>query len=457
MTEETSEPRGRGAALTDLARILAGGLWFPLLFFFGFLLCYALPFHNPTPHDVRVAVSGPQAAREIRAGFGKASPGAFDIVTAGSPAEARRKVLDRDTEAAFAADAARPTLYLAKADGALLEQAVTTAFRTVVERGGGQLTTVELVPTASGDTSGTGLFYLTMSLNISAYIAVMMLIRAHLTRRGKLLTLVCLSAFMSVVAYLIGRGLDIVPGEPLGILYLFLLSQAVAWVTYGLVPFVKQFLPGVAITLFVLLSIPSSGGAIPYQMVPAFFRALHPVFPLGNVIEALHGIFSFDGKGVLRPTLVLCAWLLLGLLLVALGAVLARRKEHEHAGAAVPEAPVEDPALEAPVPHAVTPGAHDPFGERAVVLGGEVFHDDGRPAPGVFITVLGHDGHQLLHTVTDEDGRWGAAGLPEDWVTVLALAKGHRPAASRVLPREGHVTRQDFVLATPSAHAVPSA
>ncbi|WP_431038750.1 hypothetical protein ACQYWQ_28915 [Streptomyces sp. P6-2-1] len=456
MTEENPEPRGRGAALAHLARTLASGLWFPLLFFFGFLLCYALPFHNPAPHDVRVAVSGPQAAREIRAGFDEASPGAFDIISADTAADARRKVLDRDTEAAFAADAGRPTLYLAKADGALLEQAVTTAFRTLVERQGGQLTTVELVPTASGDTSGTGLFYLTMSLNISAYISVMMLIRAHLTRRGKLLTLACLSAFMSLVAYFIGRGLDIVPDEPLGILYLFLLSQAIAWVTYGLVPFVRQFIPGVAITLFVLLSIPSSGGAIPYQMVPAFFRALHPVFPLGNIIEALHGIFYFDGRGVLRPTLVLCAWLVLGLLLVAFGAVLSRRKEHEAAGATAAEEPVEDPALEAPVPHAVTPGAHDPFGEGTAVLGGEVFHDDGRPVPGVFITVLGHDGHQLIKTVTDEEGRWGAAGLPEDWVSVLALPKGHRPAASRVLPREGHVTRQDFVLAAPSAHAVPS-
>ncbi|MFE9249005.1 hypothetical protein [Streptomyces sp. NPDC007088] len=454
--EELPDGSGRRSALSHLVRTLAGGLWFPLLFFFGFLFCYALPFHNPQPHDVRVAVAGPAAADRVRAALDRAAPGAFAVRPARDAAEARSKVLDREVSAAFTTDSQQSTLYLAKAAGGLLEQTVSGAFGPLAEQSGQRLRTVELVPTASGDATGTGLFYLAMSWNISAYIVVMMLIRVNLTRRGKLLTIVGLSAFISVVGYFVGRAMHIVPDEPLGILYAFLLTQAIAWTTFGLVPFVRQFIPGVAITLFVLLSIPSSGGAIPYQMVPGFFRALHPVFPLGNVIDALHGVFYFDGKGVLRPTLVLCAWIAGGVLLVVLGAVLMRRKEKERVGPTTAEAPVEDPALETPVPHAVTPGAHDPFGERTTVLGGEVFHDDGRPASGVFITVLAEGGRQLLKTVTDEEGRWGAAGLDENWVSVLAIARGHTPAVTRVLPREGRVTRQDFVLAAPGAHAVPS-
>lgn len=41
-------------------RTLAGALWFPAVFFFGFLVCYLLPFHSPAPHHVEIAVSPPR-------------------------------------------------------------------------------------------------------------------------------------------------------------------------------------------------------------------------------------------------------------------------------------------------------------------------------------------------------------------------------------------------------------
>jgi len=41
-------------------------MWFPLLLFFGFCLCYALPFHAPAPHGLTVAVSGSVNASQQR-------------------------------------------------------------------------------------------------------------------------------------------------------------------------------------------------------------------------------------------------------------------------------------------------------------------------------------------------------------------------------------------------------
>ena len=90
----------------------------------------------------------------------------------------------------------------------------------------------------------------------------MMLLRTELSRRQKLLTIVGVGIVAAVVSFLVAFALDVIPGKPMFILLGFLLTQAVAWTTFGLVPLVKQFIPGVAIAVFVMLSVPSSGGAV---------------------------------------------------------------------------------------------------------------------------------------------------------------------------------------------------
>lgn len=443
-------------AKPGLVRTLAESLWFPAVFFFGFLLCYVLPFHSPSPHDVRVAVASPTAAAQIDAGLADSAPGAFDIVPAEDAADAREKIRNRDTVAAYAASDNGGTLYLAKVNGSMLESTLTETFTPIAERGGGRLTTHELVPTEHGDATGTGLFYLSMVWNIVPYISVMMMMRAFsLSRRAKVGTLAGAGVFMSVVGYLIARAMDIIPNEPLAMLYGLILTQAVAWTVYGLVPFVRQYIPGVAIILFVLLSIPSSGGAVPHQMVPGFFRFLHPIMPLGNMIDALHGIFYFDNKGLLRPTLVLCGWLLLGAILIAAGALSQRRAERREATAegageeatTAVERPVEDPSFEAPTPHAVS--AHGPhhFGSHGPMLHGTVTEEGGAPASGATVTITDAAGHQLARTVTDGRGEYAATGLPEDFTLVLVSAPGRMPAVAQALPRSGRVSQKDFTLA----------
>jgi hypothetical protein len=57
-------------------------------------------------------------------------------------------------------------------------------------------------------------------------------------------------------------------------------------------------------------------------MVPAFFSWLHPILPLGNLIDAMRSIFYFDGTDMIRPTLVLCAWIVVGAALVTASALL---------------------------------------------------------------------------------------------------------------------------------------
>ncbi|MET9859375.1 carboxypeptidase regulatory-like domain-containing protein [Streptomyces smyrnaeus] len=452
---------GTSSTLGATVRTLAETLWFPAFFFTGFLVCYLLPFHNPVPHHVDVAVAGPSAA-QLEQALEHKSPGAFDIHQVADARAAQDAVTDREATAAYVPGAEHPKLYVAKADGYSLESVLQKTFTGVAQQSGGRLQVHEAAPTAPGDGMGTGLFYLVLACTIPSYVSVMMLLRATtLGRRKKVVTLVSIGVVESVVAFLVARSMEVVPNEPLAIPLVFLMTQAVALTSYGLVPFCKQFFPGVAMGLFVLLSMPSSGGAIPVQMVPGFFRALHPIMPMGNLIEALRGLFYFDGKDVWQHTLVICAWVLAGVALIALGAWKERRAARKEAGAGAEEEtapaeptaepPVEDPSFELPQPSAVAPH-HRRMGLQEPNLTGQVTDEHGRPLPGVAITVTGTHGRELVRAITDQHGEYAAAGLSDQFVNVIASSPDRLAAVARLQIRDGHPLRHDFRL---TARPVP--
>ena len=297
-----------------LVRTLASALWFPIFFIVGFMVCYLLPFHAPAPHHVPVAIVGEQAAHQVEAAFDKALPGGVEITAVPDDHAARDSITGRDAVAAF--NPQTGDLYYGKANGAALMQFLQQMFAPVAAQTGHALALHDLAPTAPGDVMGTGLFYLLLAMNIPPYVTVMMMLRAELTTRQKLLSLVGVGAFAAVVCYSFGRFLNVIPPHPVVMLIGFLLTQGIAWTTFGLVPLVKQFIPGVAMSLFVLLSMPSSGGAIPKELVPPFFQALHPFLPLGQAVDAIRGVLYFHGIGAAPRVLGLATWCAIGVVLV---------------------------------------------------------------------------------------------------------------------------------------------
>nr|WP_246300545.1 carboxypeptidase regulatory-like domain-containing protein [Actinopolyspora biskrensis] len=415
-----------------------------MFFIVGFMVCYLLPFHAPQPRDMSVAVVGEQSAERLETALNRSVPDGFDVTAVPDEQAARQSVNDREATAAY--DPANGELFYGSANGKASMQMLRQVFTPVAQQSGQQLTTTDLVPTAPGDVMGTGLFYCLMAINIPPYIAVMMLLRAELTTRQKLGSLVGVGVLGTLIVYGTALSLDVIHNDPLLLLVGFLLTQAIAWTTFGLVPFVKQFIPGVAMGLFVLLSLPSSGGAIPKELVPGFFQSLHLVMPLGQAVHAMRGILYFDGTGALGATLGLSAWVLLGVALVVLNQVLVRRRSrtgsagesaadtgggYEH----VDDSDVTvDPALEAP----------EPVHRRT--LAGSVTDGSGAAVPGASVTVTDGRGVQLARMLTSPDGGYKVQELPEEPVTVVASASGMQPAVDRLAARVGRVERCDFLL-----------
>ena len=454
-------PQSRPGGAATAAKTLAGILLLPLLMLFGFLLFYLLPFHAPAPHGVKVAVAGWVSAAEIGAGLDQQASGAFDVIPAADPGQARQQVLDQAAQAAFVVNGMQATLYTAKADGAVLEQTVIAAFTPIGHAESLTLNIVELVPTVPGDAIGNSLFFLGLAWTLSPYLLVVSLVMqgTTLSLRAKLELIVGVGAFASIAGFLIAYWLGAVPGQALPILYGFLNFEAVALTVFGLASLTGVYIAaGVAVTLFVFLSIPSSGGAIPYQMVPTFFDWLHPVMPLGNLIDAMRSIFYFNGTNMIRPTLVLCAWIAIGAALITVSALLHRARQQPApatgpAGPPIrelpgPAAPTEPVVLQAPIAYArpATNGT-DSFGHRPPMVFGTVTDATGAPIWAANITIIDAHGHQLMRTSTDRSGRYTVDGLPGDILTVLLSPPGRMPLATRVMLTSDLPVRQDFVLA----------
>jgi hypothetical protein len=435
-----------------IVRTLVMGLWLPAIFLAGLLFSFLPAFHHPTPHHVKVAVAAPPATTaQLQHQLDTAIPGGFTLQPVDSAAEARAAVLNNDAVAAFAPAAHHPQLYGAKADGAAMESIIRQVLTSGTQKAGTTVDFHELVPTRPGDALGTSPFYLLMACTLPAYFLVVTMQRAvGFSRRAHVATMLGGGTVTALACYLTGAyGMDAIPQHPLALLYLFLLTQSVSLTSYGLVSFLGPFFPGASVTLFIMLSVPSSGLTVPVDLLPDFFRFLHPVLPMGNAADALRNVDYFDDQQLGRPTAVLCAWIALGAALIVLGYVKRLRQIVREAQAGiteyVPAPPAEDPTVEPPEPVALPPHRHQ-FGEQPPMLTGRVSGPVGEPLPGVTITVTDPHGRQLLHTRTDQNGEYAATGFDHGFAVVVAGALGRQPVATRLLLDTATPLNQDFIL-----------
>ena len=439
----------------EAVRTLVMGLWLPALFLAGLLFSYLPAFHQPAPHHVSIAVAAsPAATAQLQHELDVAAPGGFALRPTADAAEARAAVQHQSAVAAYVPDGRHPLLYGAKANGAALETVIRQTFADIAERGGGTLAFRELVPTVPGDAPGTSLLYVVLSCVVAAYFMVITMQRAvGFGRRAHVATSIGWGAVTATVAYLAAAYVvQAIPPHPLSLLYLFLLTQAVSLTAYGLVPFFRGFFPGIAITLFVLLGVPSSGGAVSVQLVPGFFSFLHPILPMGNATDALRSVSYFGNSQLLRPTAVLCAWTAAGATLILLGYLKQQRRPAQEAAGQtmteyVPGPPAEDPTVMLPEPVALAPHQHH-FGDEEPMLTGRVTDPSGHPLPGTTVTVIDPHGRQLVRTRTDRNGEYAATGFSEVVAVVIAIMPGRPAAVAQLLLDPAAPVNQDIVLGT---------
>ncbi|WP_328891001.1 carboxypeptidase regulatory-like domain-containing protein [Streptomyces sp. NBC_00316] len=429
---------------------MAETLMFPAILFLGLLFCFSSAFHAPQPHHTKIVVAHRALERQVDTALQRAHSDGFDVTAVADARQARRAVLDRDAVAGYAAEGKNSVLYVAKANGMSLEQALTQGFTQLAAHNHQKLTVTDVAPTVSKDQNGTTLVYLGVAWSVPGYILATTLLRAvTFNRRRKLMTIAGVAALFSIVGFLVGVWLNYLPNEPSALAIGFLLTTAVATFSAGVAPFTKQFFPMVGMGLFIVLSVPTSGVA-PIPLLPTFFQDLHAVMPLGNAVDALKGVLYFDDAGVLRPVLVLCAWIAVGIALLGLDAWRHHREtaqgDAEDEQEDIPEPPVEDPSVEVPTPTALPVHRHHHFGEPLPMLEGTVRDDEQQPVRHAAVTVMDTRGQQLVRTTTNAQGAYAVTGLPEGHIAVVVSYPGRNPVVHQKLLQSGVAVQADFTL-----------
>ena len=123
--------------------------------------------HSPGPNGVDLAVVAPRpVAAELADRLKAADEDAFDVTPFGSIESARRAILHREVDAAFAPGPGTSTLLVAGAGGAMGKANLTDMFRGLTAASGGSLEVEDVRPSPAEDRAGLSPFLLTVSLLI---------------------------------------------------------------------------------------------------------------------------------------------------------------------------------------------------------------------------------------------------------------------------------------------------
>ncbi|MBS4752769.1 DUF3533 domain-containing protein [Nocardioides sp. zg-ZUI104] len=309
---------------------------------FAFIFSYVAAFHDPTPHDLKVQVVAPEAARaqaqQLVDQLNRLSGNPLDASLADSESKARADVRNGDQIAALVLrpEQSSDLLLVASGSGDSVEEAASGVLTKVVEE---QQRTVEkddLVPFQSGDARGLTGFYLVVGWAVGSYLFPTVIalargdrprsIRAAAMRLGALVPYALASGFGGALI------VDPLLGAQTGHFWeLGLLGTAasfsIAAVAIGLEALLGVIGIGATLLLIVIIGNPSAGGAFQAGVMPTFWRVVGDWIPTGAGVDGVRQIVYFDSADLTRPYLVLLAYAVVGIALTLLISGRGRRPE----------------------------------------------------------------------------------------------------------------------------------
>lgn len=324
-------PSSASGSTAGALRHVLSHLITPLLMCIGMGLAYLGAFHAPEPHDLRVDVVGSGASAQVLA---------QTLQDKGDGALSVRTVADRDmavnhlrTQQSFGAyvPGGSPELLVAGASSDTSATVVQKIFTEVAAGQGAPLQVTDVAPTADGDPTGQGIFFLLVAVSIGSYASVAVIggagaalalrIRAVLAIATSFVVSLIGAAFAGPVFGLVDQGL----GGLWAMAWLY--SAGILLIGVGLHTFLKRWTTFGVMLLFVMLNFTSSGGIFRPELQPGFFGSLHSFWNGAGFVEGVRSHVYFGGHALGGHLVVLALWFVAGLVLVGVaGAAEARRR-----------------------------------------------------------------------------------------------------------------------------------
>lgn len=321
-------------AVTPRSTLLCVGVFALML---AFALSYVGALHDPKPYHIDLAVAAPSQARSQLVGQLNRLPGEpVRARTVGSAGTARRQVETRDADGALVvAPGGTARLVVASAGGPGVANALKQVMSGFAARAGLRLTVVDVTPVAHADYNELTSFYLVVAWSVGGYLVASMLGISAGTRPATLRRAAIRLLAMAVYAVVAGLGGAVVVGP---VLHALPASVGQLWWIGALLVFstaaftmALQVLAGVvgiglAIAVFVVLGNPSSGGVFGWPMLPTFWRAIGPWISTGAATQTVRNVAYFGSHNTRTHLLVICAYLVLGVLVALLVPALKRHR-----------------------------------------------------------------------------------------------------------------------------------
>ena len=310
----------------------------------AFAFSYVGAFHDPTPHQVPVAVVGSPA---VAAQLNRLPGDPLDARQASSRPDALSQIDDRDVYGAY--EAATNRLFVASAANVATAIALERTFdRVAAAQGRPAVRLTDVKPTPPKDPNGTAAFYSMIAWMFGGYIGATLigLIGAPRSRSrqraaariGALAGLGIVGGILSVILLRACFGVfsgHVVALSAIAALTIFASGAATAGIQAAAGPAGT----GLVIVVFVILGNAASGGPFARPLLPGLWRTVGGVLPPGASVDLARSALFFDGARIAGPILVLVAWVAFGTALaLALGGRIVDPVETEAraaAGAAV--------------------------------------------------------------------------------------------------------------------------
>jgi hypothetical protein len=310
----------------------------------AFTFSYVGAFHEPTPHNVPVAIVGPPAVAAQLDGL----PGdPLDARQASSRPDALSQIDDREVYGAY--DALTNRLFVASAANRATAIALAATFnRAAAAQGRPAVSVTDVKPLPPGDSNGTAAFYAVIAWVFGGYIASTLIgligsPRSRSTRRaaariGALAGYGVVAGILSVL--LLRASFDVFSGHVVALCAIAALTIfASGAASAGTQAAAGPAGTGLVILIFVILGNAASGGPFARPLLPGLWRTIGGVLPPGASVDLSRSALFFDGARITGPILVLVGWAILGTALaLALGGRIVDPVEVEAraaAGAAV--------------------------------------------------------------------------------------------------------------------------
>ena len=316
--------RARERIETYIAPLVAGAL--ALVTLIGLI---APAIKSPSPHDIPVGLAGPPGAtQQIAGAFATNAPGAFVFTSYATEDDARKALDTRAVDGVLVMGPGGPRLIIAGAAGDGVTGVITGAFTNVFKAQGQDLAVETVHPFAAGDPHGLILFFVVLAILVSTLIAQALAgLRRGMSFGGRALIIVLYAAIAAPVSMGLATWIagDYGSGLWTAIAVICFGSIAVGAVVAGAAALLGRAGVALSALIVVLLDLVCSGGPIGSLLLPDAYRWLAPGMPAGQLYGAIRGALYFDNAGLAGELLVLSLWLLGGLVLLAVGTIVARR------------------------------------------------------------------------------------------------------------------------------------